>query len=152
MVSLLSVCVLAVHLSSWIDRNQRESLMLAIFLKHLTNLVIFLLYLLSGWPELYVLVKLNVVSVVALYTLLNICLSLLLDSEIINATIVHILDPSPSPYTHPSLHHIHLPLASDQVTSTFEYHISTVRPIICATWNWRSVLVSQEDSSMTTNC
>ena len=59
MVSLLSVCVLAVYLSSWIDRNRRESSMLAIFLKHFTNLVIFLLYLLSGWPELYVLVKLN---------------------------------------------------------------------------------------------
>ena len=99
--------------------------MLAIFLKHLTNLVIFLLYLLSGWPELYVLVKLNVVSVVTLYTLLNICLSLLLDSKIINAAIVHILDPSPSPYTHPSLHHMHLPLASDQVTLTFEHHVLT---------------------------
>ena len=102
--------------------------MLAVFLKHLTNLVIFLLYLLSGWPELYVLVKLNVVSVVTLYTLSNICLSLLLDSEIINATVVHILNPSPSPspYTHPSLHHVHLPLTSDQVTSTFEHHVSTL--------------------------
>ena len=69
--------------------------------------------------------KLNVVSVVTLYTLSNICLSLLLDSEIIKATVVHILDPSPSPYTHPSLHHVHLPLTSDQVTSTFEHHVST---------------------------
>ena len=125
MVSLLSVCVLAVNLSSWIDRNRCESSMLAVFLKLLTNLVIFLLYLLSGWPELYILVELNVVSVVTLYTLLNICLSLLLDSEIINAAIVHILDPSPSPYTHPSLHHVHLPFTSDQVTSTFKHHLST---------------------------
>jgi hypothetical protein len=42
-----------------------------------------------------------------------------------NAAIVHIFNPSPSLYTHPSLHHVHLFLASDQVTSTFKHHVST---------------------------